>query len=74
MNIEAKYIKYNLECIASILLNIYNAILETGHIPDSWKQSFITPIPKKGSTIDIKNYRGIAMQSVIPKFFDKILT
>lgn len=33
-----------------------------------------TPIPKKGDTNDIENYRGIAMQSVLPKIFDAALT
>lgn len=32
------------------------------------------PIPKKGNSLDISHYRGIAIQSTIPKLFDKLLT
>lgn len=74
MNIESKYLKFNIQIIAPIILSICNAILDTGHIPPNWKDAYITPIPKKGVTTDISNYRGIAMQSTIPKIFDKLLT
>lgn len=74
MQIQAKFLKFNNATIAPILTNIFNSILETGFIPHEWKHSFITPIPKKGSSINISNYRGIAMQSCIPKLFDKLIT
>lgn len=38
------------------------------------KDTFICPVPKKGSPFDIENYRGISLQSVMPKLFDKSLT
>lgn len=49
-------------------------MMEIGILPHRWKTSYITPIPKKGSLTEVENYRGIAMQSVIPKNFDTILT
>lgn len=74
MKIQTTYIKFNVGIITPILTNIFNAILHTGIIPDDWKISYLTPIPKRGDLHDIANYRGIAMQSVVPKIFDMLLT
>lgn len=74
MQITSRYVKYHANIFTPILLNIFNSILETGFIPSEWKTSYIVPIPKKGAVNDIGNYRGIALQSVIPKVFDKLLT
>lgn len=74
MNIPAIFLQFNSEIVAPIIQNAINTIFQTGRIPTEWKCSFITPIPKKGSSIDVENYRGIAMQSCIPKILDKVLT
>lgn len=52
---------------------MFNTILNTGIVSPSWKHSYIEPIPKNGSKSDITNYRGIALQSCIPKVFDKLI-
>lgn len=74
MDISAKFIKYNQNILAPVLCNAYNAIMRTGVIPESWKESFLVPIPKKGRVTEVTNFRGIAIQSIIPKIFDRILT
>lgn len=74
MGISAKFLKYHAESIAPILLNILDSVMQTGIIPPTWKQSFIVPIPKKGVLVDVSNYRGISIQSVIPKILDKLIT
>lgn len=74
MGISARFIKYNKDAMIPVLLNIFNAILQTDIIPQQWKTSYLIPIAKKGSTTEITNYRGVAIQSVIPKLFDKLLT
>lgn len=74
MGITSNFLKFNKECLAPIITDSINSIFETGNIPDSWKECYITPIPKKGSISDIENYRGIALQSCIPKIFDRIIT
>lgn len=74
MLISVRFFKFNRDSIASVLLAIFNAVMETAHVPDTWKLEYITPISKKGAINIIGNYRGIAMQSVIPKMFDKLLT
>lgn len=74
MTITSQFLKYNTQIISPVLTDIFNSILRTSVIPAEWKTSFIAPIPKKGAINNISNYRGIAMQFVIPKIFDKILT
>lgn len=40
---------------------------------DIFKESFLVPIPKEVNTIDIAKYRGIAIQSILPKILDNII-
>lgn len=73
MNIPAAFLQYNVEILSPIIQNA-NTIVLASRIPEEWKKSLITPIPKKSSSIDVQNYRGIAMQSCIPKILDKFIT
>lgn len=73
MNISPSFVKSNVAIIAPVLLNQFNAILKTGNLPDAWKECFLIPIPKKGVPSDVNNYRGIAIESCVPKLFDKML-
>lgn len=74
MDLSVRFIKFNMRSIAPVLLNLFDAIMMSGIVPESWKISYLTPIPKKGKITEVGNYRGIAMQSVIPKIFDKLFT
>lgn len=74
MGLSCKMLQYSSEVTVPLLYDIINGIVQTGFIPEKWLQSFVTPIPKKGSSVEIQNYRGIAQQSVLPKLLDKLLT
>lgn len=74
MKISADFLKFNSEALAPIITNALNTMILTGNIPDDWKECFLIPIPKKGSPINIENYRGIAIQSCLPKLLDQIIT
>ena len=46
------------------LTNIFNAIIQSGKMPDEWRESTITPIYKdKGDHMNCSNYRGIMLLS-----------
>ena len=66
-----------LQCLHNVfpnlLLKIFNSILATGSYPEDWNLSYLVPVHKKGSRLDIQNYRGICLISCLGKLFAKIL-
>ena len=52
---------------------IINTSFTTGTFPDSAKIANVIPIHKKGSTLDINNYRPISLLSVFSKIFEKCM-
>lgn len=74
MLIAAKFIKFNVTWFSVHLSQLFNVAFKSATFPDDWKSSYLVPVPKKGRRNLINNYRGIALQSIIPKLFDQILT
>ena len=70
-----EHLQFSPPAIASILTNIFNSILLSGHVPTSFQHGLIVPIPK-GRNIDTTNpsqFRGITLLPVINKVFEKLL-
>ncbi|KAI5729079.1 hypothetical protein M8J77_025037 [Diaphorina citri] len=69
---------YILKMCAAVLANplsaLFNASLSAGVFPSKWKSSFIFPIHKSGDRSNIANYRGVCIQSSIPKVLDKLVS
>lgn len=74
MAIPANFLRHNVDVVAPVIVECINTIFRTGRVPATWKQCYIIPIPKKGAMNEISNYRGIAIQSCIPKIMDRIIT
>ena len=56
------------------LTNIFNAIMQSGKMPDEWRESTITHIYKdKGDHVNCSNYRGIKLLSHTVKLWDRII-
>ena len=53
---------------------LFNRILETGDIPSSWQEGYVSLIYKAGDSEDPANYRPIALTSTICKTFHSILS
>ena len=72
LSIESIY--YAGEDLIIFLHELIQKIFDTKQIPDILKSSLLTPIYKnKGDKNDLKNYRGIAVLSVLVKIIEFIL-
>lgn len=72
--IPSNILKFCADSLFDPLTRIFNDSLHTGYLPSLWKDSFIIPLFKSGSKIEVSNYRGIAKLSAIPKLLEKIMT
>ena len=55
------------------MATLFNDIYHTYKIPDQWKIAKIIPTFKKGSKIEIENYRPIANLCSASKVFEKLI-
>ena len=66
-------IKHCAQVLAPVLCNIYNNCIKAGSFPNALKLGKITPVYKKGSKDDIKNYRLVSTLPIFGKIFEKTL-
>jgi len=69
-----EYIKSTENAMMQIYVKLFNAILDTGHIPHTWLEGYIIPIYKnKGDPQDPVNYRPITIISCLGKLFTSVI-
>jgi len=69
-----EYIKSTSDYMINIYTKLFNVILSTGVIPDSWTNGVILPLfKKKGSRSNVDNYRGITIMSCLGKLFTSVI-
>ena len=59
--------------ISPILEIIFNKSLQTGQVPNDWKEAYVAPIFKKGDKHNPCNYRPISLTCIISKCMEHIL-
>ena len=59
--------------MSSVLTRLFRFTLETGVGPKSWKLANVQPAPKKGSRVDLANYRPISVTSILCKIMERVL-
>jgi hypothetical protein len=56
------------------LVLIFQRSLETGQVPEQWKEANVTAIYKrKGQRCDPGNYRPVSITSQVGKLFERII-
>lgn len=69
-----EFLKATFPFLESFYLRLFNNVLESGQVPNSWNSGVIIPIFKgKGDPKDPSNYRGITLVSSLGKAFTKII-
>ena len=71
--IKNEMIKASLQDMMPVYLKLFNSILISGKMPETWCRGLIAPIFKSGDRNDPSNYRGICVSSCLGKFFCSIL-
>ena len=56
-----------------MLTHIFQQSLDSGVVPTQWKHAYVSPVFKKGSKTDPKNYRPISLTSVVCKSMENII-
>ena len=59
--------------LVPILPRIFQRSLDTGKLPDIWKEANVSPIFKKGGKSDPSNYRPISLTCVLCKVLEHIV-
>ena len=73
-NILNEHIKNTIHVFLPIYLQLFNLILDTGIVPESWALGDILPIYKNKGNINLpENYRPITLLSCLGKLFTSIL-
>ena len=70
-NIPARLLKNNAVIIAKHLARIINASLQRGKIPSAWKRACVIPLFKKGSVMNMDDYRPISVLPAISKLLER---
>ena len=60
---------YGINVIMHVLVKLFNRLFVTGEYPDSWCESLIVVIHKKGDINNTDNYWGISLQNVLSKLY-----
>ncbi len=71
--IPAQLLKETAEELAPALTLLFQASLDQGVVPSSWKRTHVVPIYKKGCRSAAANYRPISLTSILCKLCEHIV-
>ena len=59
--------------ICEPLTSLFNVSIQTGEIPQDWRDAVVAPLHKKGSRNKPENYRPVSLTSIISKLLESIV-
>ncbi len=59
--------------LASAITDLFNHLINVHQFPGAWKEAALSPVFKKGDSLDRSNYRPILLLLCISKIFEKIM-
>ena len=71
--IPPRAVKASSRSIAIPLCKFINTIISRSQVPDTWKHGQITPLYKKESVLDKKNFRPVTVLPVFGKVFERLI-
>ena len=71
--ISPKLLKEAAPVIADSLCKLFNASIQQGKIPLTWKQANVIPLFKKDKAELVGNYRPVSLLSILSKILEKIV-
>ena len=71
--IPSIFYKKSASTIAKSLSQLFYKIKQTSTFPETWKQSHVTPVYKKGSRSDIENYRPVSILTIASKILERCI-
>ena len=72
-SIPTNLLKLTYKIISQPISVIINNSFSTGIFPDQFKSAKVIPIHKKGSKLELTNYRPISLLSNLSKIFEKVM-
>ena len=69
--VSARMLKMTAEFIAPSVCKLFKISLQTGRVPQGWKQSIIVPVPKISAACTLDDYRPVSLLSVLSKVLER---
>jgi hypothetical protein len=71
--LHPKFLHEVREEIGETLAQIFNKSIQSGDVPQEWRDALIVPLFKKGNRSEPSNYRPVSLTSVVCKIMERIV-